>query len=91
MTATEPEPAILRGRESRKEDFPIPTFSHAERRISAFRSALLAQAAAVANRETPESEASYTVTAAHVDQAIEELLNDTDIIKRLRPDESAEI
>lgn len=58
----------------RQEDFTIDAFRHLEGRLHDFRKTAMKLAAAVAEREMPESE-SYQVTRAHVDSAVAEIFH----------------
>jgi hypothetical protein len=66
---------LLESGPERREDFPVDSFRHLEGYWHLIRRIVMARAAQLADRETPEGPV-YTVTRDHVAMALRELLSD---------------
>ena len=68
----------------RREDFPVDTFRHLEKKIQTLRLETLQRAAELAGQDGRQLDKPiFTVGISHVDQAIEDLLGDPSLLGKL--------
>jgi hypothetical protein len=66
----------------RREDFPIDSFRHLEGILQEIRRGVMANAAELADRDTPDGPV-YTVTRDHVVRALRDLLSNWEACRKM--------